>query len=94
MNLREAFNGLTEAAKTETVQACVSLAQVQGHESISFGYMRQIMLGLRKSPPSDKVARIISAYFIGYRGIQITPADVLAVNGGPIESATATDAAG
>lgn len=77
MKLLDAYNSLTETAKNEAVVGCKALLEAQGKQ-VSIEYLKQVNLAIRVNPCSDEVAKVISGYYRGQIGINVSKDDVLA----------------
>jgi hypothetical protein len=75
MHVTDAYKCLTEAARRESLRTISAMCMAEG-EAVSQDYIRQVLTGLRSHPCSERVARIISGYFRGYRGIDVAPDEV------------------
>jgi hypothetical protein len=80
--LRDVYQKMTVEARQQAIRDIRALLDVRGLRG-STDYLEQVLLGLRKYPCSEEMAKIISGYFRGQIGIDVSPADVM---GKPVEA--------
>lgn len=76
MKLSEAYQSLTEEAKKQALRQIHALCNSEGVR-VSEAYLGSVVRGCREHPCSAQMARIISAHFTGYIGINVSVQDVL-----------------
>lgn len=82
MKIYDAYKSLTDAGKRQAVRKVCAFLRDEGNP-VSDEYIKQVMLGLRKTACSEPVARAVSAYFRGYCQIDVGPEEVLPVEESP-----------
>lgn len=80
MKIYDAYESLTDAGKRNAIQTVCAALRANG-EPISDEYIKQVMLGLRATPCGESVARAISAHFVGYCQMQVSPQEVVPFKG-------------
>lgn len=75
MLLKDAYRALTPTAKQQAREDILALCDQRGIQC-SRDYLTQLMQGLRRHPCSEDLARLVSGYFRGMTGIDVSPEDV------------------
>jgi hypothetical protein len=81
MNIRDAYQNLTAEAQDKARTAIAAQLEAAGSAQ-NPEYIKQVLLGIRHSPCGEEVARVISGYFRGYIGIDVSPEEVMAGKNG------------
>lgn len=77
MRLSDVYKSMTANARAQAKEDILVLCEQRGIKC-SREYIAQVLQGLRVHPCSDDLARVVSGYFVGIIGMNISPADVLA----------------
>ncbi|WP_293371496.1 hypothetical protein [Nevskia sp.] len=85
MQANEAFDTLTGEARREAI------ADIARTASVSDGFAKQVLLGVRTHPCSAAMSEVVSTWFRG-RGIEVSPAEATGIREATDDRTTAAAA--